>query len=131
MANDPILPTQVTFLACELARNEPDGKLSLLGIFVGEQIKVTGAIVGPSVQMPAFAAVFFMEDGEGNFDASIEIVAPGLTTLKLPVTVEKKPNTRGVVVGQIYGLSLTPGSVSVNLVLNSKTYEHKLEIIFG
>ena len=123
-------PAKVTFILCEIARTEADGKLSLFGIYVGEEISVNGAASNPSVPIPALAPVFLIDDGEGTFDSVVEITGPIGNPIRLPMTVNLKPKIRGAVAGQIFGLPLSAGQHKVDLVLDGTHYPFKFNVKF-
>jgi hypothetical protein len=78
----PRLPSRVSWILCEVVRQEVNGKLSLLGVFTGEAIRVMGT---PPEGLPegcvgglnelALVATFF--DGQGKHDVAFELYGPG------------------------------------------------------
>jgi hypothetical protein len=122
----------VTFLICELARQDLGEKLSLLGIFVGSEIKIDGTGGVPTVPMPAIALVFLVDGGDGVFDSAIEVIGPDGSALgKLPMKVQLKNGYRGAVVAQLYGFPLSGGTFTARLDLEGTKFERTFRVLFS
>ena len=125
---EKILPAQVTFILCEFARQEQGGKLSLLGVFGGNDIRIFGATESTAA-MPSLALVFVVDGGAGTFDSSVALSGPGIDNAVLPMVVELN-GIRGTVIAQLFGVPLTPGLFTAHLKLDGKSYEHGFKVIF-
>lgn len=124
------LPTdaRTTFVVCEGVREEVGKKVTLLGVFPDGVINVHANSLPTNI---ALALVYFFLDGEGLFEASMEIISP----TQKPVLsesigyVEKK-------IGSPMQMSLVSpvfpvqefGTYSSRLRLNSTVYERNFEI---
>jgi hypothetical protein len=121
-------PSDVKLVVCEFARQEADGKFSLLGVFPGNQIQVKGATT-PTVPIPALALVFIIDGAAGVFDSAIDITA-GATPLHITMSAEMKGSRRGYILTQVYGLPLAAGTFVVKLTLDTAAYNFSIEVQF-
>lgn len=73
MPADKVFPTdsRVQMLICDTARQEIGGKITLLGFFGGEDIRIESG--GFPAQFP-LAFVFVLKDGVGDFKSEIELI---------------------------------------------------------
>lgn len=70
------LPTDsnVDFLVCDTARQEPDGKITLTGFYPTGEIKID-----PTARLPVglnLTFVFVLKDGEGEFRGAFRLYDP-------------------------------------------------------
>jgi hypothetical protein len=89
----------VRFFLAEDVRQETGGKFSLLGVFAGEKIFVSGT--PPEVPstiafgLPSLAFVFVLTEGEGRFEGRFRLVAPDRKTVLTESTFELMELRRG------------------------------------
>src|SRR5947209_2519725 len=67
---------EVLFLLSEDVRMETGGKVSLLGLYSGNEVVVFGAEGAPPPIIPGLGFFFSILGGEGNFAARFQLVSP-------------------------------------------------------
>ncbi len=87
----------IRFIVCETARDERDGKVSLIGVFPDDKV-----VLPANAQFPAgfaLSLVFFLLDGLGPFTGRIEIRHPRQPSFfgDLP-GIQKLPSNCGTVI---------------------------------
>jgi hypothetical protein len=111
----PPTDANVDFLVCDEARQEPDGKINLLGLYPSREIRLN-----PEAQLPVglnLGFVFVLRDGDGEFSASFRIADPlGKELLNHALPDFKKT------AGQGHALSLNVRAIPV-LTLGNYTAE--------
>jgi hypothetical protein len=78
---------EVVFLVCENIREEPNKKLSLLGVYTSNQILVPPDT--SEVFLPALSFIFIFRGGEGSFIPSVQFTTPSGKTIAEGKVAEK------------------------------------------
>jgi hypothetical protein len=123
---------KIEFIVCENVRQETYGKLSLLGFFGAEEIRVDRALPFPAAFPLAF--VFVLREGEGNFKVEIELhnpVGDVLFKSDLPNAVKLPERNHTITVNFTPFIVPTPGIYSVVLKLDGHEFTRRLNIRVG
>lgn len=125
------LPTDgnVDLLVCDVARQDPDGKMSLIGFYATGEIRID-----PNAQLPAelnLAFVFILKDGDGDFRLSFRLYDPlGKELTHNPLPNIRKPAGQGQVV--FVNLNQIPvanlGSYAVELGIDDMRFRRTIRI---
>jgi hypothetical protein len=98
---------RVLFLPCDMARTEGNGKITLLGYFGGEEIRLSNSAKFP-VSFP-LGLVFMLRDGQGDFAATIQVDGPhGNVLPRSPAPAISKP------AGDNHGVILNFSPMTIN-----------------
>lgn len=91
---------QTTFIMCETVRVEANKKLSFLGTYLDGIIIVD---VDPPANLASLAIIFHLNDGEGIFKTSLQLVGPdGKEIKKIPLNdISKEPDVGSAVIVNI------------------------------
>lgn len=126
-----ILPTdsEILFLLCDVARQEPGGKVTLLGYFGGNEIKLNSNTPLPTIL--TIAAVYVLQDGEGKFSSSLSVVDSTRNQIMagaLPDIDKPKGNNHTIIINFPSLPVVQMGEFSFILTIGSKQYQRKLRI---
>ena len=122
---------EIDFLVAEIIRPEPGGKLSILGFYPGNEIKLNSLVTTPpQLQL---GILFVLNDGSGAFDCKLLIGVPGekeKQEISLHIS-EKLPNKAHTVAASLAGFVVPrEGVYTFSLVLDDRIYERKFNILF-
>jgi hypothetical protein len=125
-----MLPTDslIQFFVCDTVREEKNNKISLIGLYVDEVIRLAADARFPaSFQL---SLVYVLRDGQGTFNGTIEVKAPPPhPPFNGQISIQKNANEAGVIM-----LGFTPfvafafGKIEVVLTLDSQSYLRNFEI---
>ena len=126
-----VLPTDelIRFIVCDSAREEKYNKISLLGVYADSKV-----LLPADARFPAafpLTLVYFLLDGEGPFDAAIEVKPPSPhAPFHAPMPNIKKPvDEAGTVL-----VAFTPftanafGAFEATLILNNQKYTRTFQV---
>jgi hypothetical protein len=128
-----MLPTNssIDFVLCDTAREEKDNKVSLLGIYPDKILRLPSDARFPAAL--SLTLVYFLLDGEGPFDASIEVRSPlpeqqppFKAEMKNVVKVANQPAT--VLVAFTPFIAFGFGKYDAILTLDNQSYPRAFEI---
>lgn len=91
------LPTQIRFLLADSVREEAGGKLTILGLYSGDEVVMQGALPSQlpegraEVYLKELAILIIAMDGEGEFQAQIQLYDPNNSPIRQssPMPVNK------------------------------------------
>jgi hypothetical protein len=126
-----MLPTDalVEFFVCDTAREDKDNKVSLLGIYPDRRLQLPADARFPAAFIVTF--VFFLLDGEGPFEVTVDINTP---TAQPPFravvpNIQKLANQPAtVLVAFMPFVASGFGTYEVILTLNSQSYPRTFEV---
>ena len=121
----------IIFLVCDTIRKEPNNKLSLLGLFLGNEIIVE---VDAPVTLSPFALLFHLSDGYGEFKTKIQVLKEnGDQVLEVKIGDTTKKNDAGSTIGlSIQSLKFDEfGSYTFRLILDDHEYDRQILIRKG
>lgn len=127
-----MLPTDasIKFIVCDAAREETNNKVSLLGIFPDERLQLPGDARFPAAFPVTF--VFFLLDGEGSFNGTIEVTGPPDQppfSAEMP-NISKIANQPGTVIAAFTPfISAGFGAYKVILTLNNQKYTREFQVV--
>ena len=119
----------LTFVVCEELRQETGGKVSLLGVYGGEEILV----IAPPGEAPILSGIGFyycFGGGEGTFAARFELTDPhGTQVISNPVgQLVKRPDGALNVMVQLRPFPTAYGVYRARLYLDDRAYERTLRV---
>jgi hypothetical protein len=127
-----MLPTDasIQFFICDTAREDKDSKVSLLGIYPDRNVHLPADARFPAAF--SLALVFFLLDGEGNFNGTVEIKSsvpqqpPISGTLPNIQKAASQPAT--ILVAFMPFIAAGFGTYEVILTLNNHSYTRIFEV---
>jgi len=132
------LPKEVRFLLAESVREEVGGKLSLAGLYSGDEVVMQGVLpsqlppgVGGVALQHGLTVLALMKGGSGEFDLNMKILAPDGSQLAISenIKVNLQPDRTGnLIVPAIPFPVHSFGTYRVQLFFGKKMYEYKFLI---
>jgi len=132
-----IYPTRenAIFIFCEDVRKESDGKVTILGAMLGNDVSASLPPPGQvqAVAMARAAFVFSFTDGEGSFRPEIRFCDPqGNTVFVIDpqngLPLEKNRSGAMNIIVQLNGLPVKEGKHEVRVKLDDKVYKWFLNV---
>ena len=71
---EKVLPREVVVLVGENVREEKGNKISLMGLYVGDDILIHSA--EPKVHLPSLSILVIVRDGQGVFESALVLLEP-------------------------------------------------------
>ncbi|HVK53761.1 MAG TPA: hypothetical protein VM532_01910 [Burkholderiales bacterium] len=121
-------PTNVFFLVAEDVRHEIGHKISIAGLFSGNDINVHVEPENPGVPvLPKLTIIGFVRDGAGKFAGKVRVLTPAGNDLISvhPVEFEKIEGQDAIIFIPIAPFVMTEfGKYEVSVMLDEKVYTH-------
>jgi hypothetical protein len=120
-------PTLAEFLICDDVRRELGNKISLIGVYVGDGVKLIGASYPHMFPQLTFYCRF--RGGSGRVTSTFSLTDPnGHVVHKTPPQVATiVPGEPFLVVAQIVGLAFLKGHYTFTVELDSQTYVNSVD----
>lgn len=125
-------PFDVRFVLAEDFRQEAGKKLTLLGVYAGDDINLSGEDVGKA--LPSLFILIIGRGAQGTFKANVEILNPSgnkmfedILPKDVPVNIPKEQNF--VIPLKVAPFPITEfGPYTVRLLLDDKPYVYSFDI---
>jgi len=127
-----ISPTdaKTLFLVCEAARQEPGGKLTLIGLFPSRRIHIPA---NTKTAILNLSFVFILSDGEGHFTTKVTLIdpkgVPMIANADVPPVDRNANGTSTVNINIAPFQSAERGRFTIILSLNETRYERTFEVV--
>jgi hypothetical protein len=121
----------VVLLLCDDFRLEAGNKITLLGWFTGGDVRLLADAAPDTIMLSSICLVFLLRSGEGQFQASIRLISPGVGHEQL-----ESPRTDFIKTAEapaVHIVKITPfhpriGTYVVELSLDGKKYQRSFKV---
>jgi hypothetical protein len=117
------------FLVCEIVRQEPEGKVTLIGVFTAGDILVP---LETALSLPSLGILFVFKDGEGKFSCTMSMFSPSghviIDKIKLADVEKQRESAHNLVLNFSPFQTAEFGTFRVVIQLNDRSYERTFQI---
>jgi hypothetical protein len=133
-----VYPTQVSFLIADVIRLELGGKVTLAGLYSGDQLLLEGELPkelpdnAVALALGGLSILIVLKGGDGRFPTSFAIDRPSGEPLGIQGALDEITLAKGQTHNLVLPIVPFPvfefGQYILRLKLNKRTYEHKFVI---